>query len=180
MATLGLCFTRNVGAVQQSRLSFNSLCKLDDGTVLGVSSSGAFVLDNGLTDNGTAIDAFAEFAMTDLGVPKQKSLRKAIVGLEASGSMKISVKSDEGSFVERELHCDIDSSRGEEVVAPLGRDIRGCYFTVRVDNTLGCDFALNSIDLDVLVGTAKAGRVHFFGAFVAVDLPALSLEGTGL
>lgn len=180
MATLGLCFTKNVGVVQQSRLSFNSLCRLDDGTVLGVSSSGAFVLDNGHTDAGTAISAFAEFAMTDLGVPKQKSLRKAVVGLEASGNMKISVKSDEGSFVERDLDCDIDSSRGEGIVAPLGRAIRGRYFTVKIANTLGCDFALNAIDLDVQVGTQKAGRVHFFESFVSEDLPMLTLEGTGV
>lgn len=179
MSTLGLIFTRQVGITQVSSLNFNSLCRLDDGTVIGVNDSGAFILDSWDDDNGDDIDAFFEIAETDLGLANQKRIRKAIVSGESSGPLLISVKGDEGSFIQRSLDVDLDSSREEGVIAPIGREVKGRFLTVRIDNIGGCDFSIDSIDLDVKLLSSKAGRVHFFLPFFSETFPSLTCEGTG-
>ena len=117
--------------------------------------------------------------MTDFGAANQKRLRKMLLGFEASGALQLSVKSDDGEFAVALVEPDIDSSRGEGVVVPFERDVKGRYLTVRISNTAGCYFALNSIDLALMLLSVKAGKVHHFLPFVAVKLPAFSCEATG-
>lgn len=177
MSTLGLCYTKRVGTVQQQGLDFNSLCKLNDGTVLGSNSAGTFILDSGDDDNGIVITSFVEFATTDLGLANQKRIREAIVSMETSGTLQLDITADENSSITRYINADIDSQKQEGVVASVGRELKGRFFKVKISNTLGCDFSLDSIDLMIMLLTRKAGRVHFFKPVVVLSLPSITCEG---
>lgn len=179
MATLALIFCKQVGITQMSKMNFNSLCRLDNGTTIGVSSSGIFAIDSGDDDNGNKIDAFIEFPSTDFNLPNQKKLRKIFLGIEADGNMTLSVKPDGGSFIESKLDVDVDSSREEGIAAPFRRDVRGRYLVVKISNTNGCYFFLGSIDVELMLGSTRAGRIHFFEAYLSSEFPMLSCVGTG-
>lgn len=178
MSTLGLCYKRRVGVTQFSGLDFNSLCRLADGTVLGASADGVFAL-GGDDDNGEDIDAFAEFVTTDFGFPQQKRLRKILFGGEASGDLLVEVTGDENDTLSRTLSMDIDSQKQEGVVCQLGREVKGRYFKVKIGNSNGCDFAIDSLDVVVMLLAKKAGKVHFFSPFLSSSLPSITGTGTG-
>lgn len=98
MKTLGLVHTPRVGTTQIGSFNFNSLCKLNDGTILGASESGLYEIDKFDSDDGTPISALAEWPRTDFGVANQKRLKKIHLGLEAEETLKFSWAIDESAW----------------------------------------------------------------------------------
>lgn len=179
MYTIGLVLTPRVGVTQVSGLNFNSLARLQDGSIVGAKSDGSYILDSGGSDAGTNIDAFFEFPRTDFGAANQKRLRKAVIGMEADGLQIFKVKDDEGSYVSRDVLLPIDSQKSEGLVVPLGRSQKGRYFTIRWENFMGSDFSVDAIDLLVTLLAKKVGRSRYFRPYVATTLPMFTISASG-
>jgi hypothetical protein len=177
MKTLGIVLTPGVGVTQAAEMNFGSVCRLTDNRVIGVNENGAYLIDSGDLDDTDVIDAFLEFVTTDFGLANQKRVRKAIVGTEGYGECIITVTFDEGSSIQRNFDLDIDSGKEEGIVIAIGREYKGRYVKVRIDNFAGSDFSLDAIDLMLSILSKKAGRIRFFGAYLSEYLPALTCTG---
>ena len=176
---LGLVHTFKVGTTQVG-LDFNSLCKLDDGTVLGANSDGIYILDSAQDDDGVDIDAFCEFVRTDFGLSQQKRIRKVIVSFEADGNQVLSFRDDEGNWIERVLQPFTDSQKSEGMVAPVGRALSGRHFTVKWANQGGSDFSIDAIDCMLTLRQKRAGRSLYFRPWAVVEFPVIMvLAGDG-
>jgi hypothetical protein len=154
--TMGL--TLPILAVRQyGNFNFNSFCKLGD-LVLGANESGIFVLEDGDTDNGTKISAFIELPVRDFGISNLKRLRKAYIGLEADGVVRLLVKNDEHN---ERVYKIIPSGFGdyqEAVKVPIGADGKGRYWSFRIENQDGCDFGIDSLEVVPIVLSRKPSR----------------------
>ena len=155
MDTLGLVHTPGVGTTQVG-LDFSSGCKLSDGTVLAGGAGGLVSLDSSISDNNTNIFAFVEFPRSDLGISKQKRVRKAILGFETSDTIIIKFRDNEGPWSPRTVTPIEGLQQQEGLVVDVGRAMKGRYFEVRVENFKGADFSLDSIDLMVTILTKQA------------------------
>jgi hypothetical protein len=169
---LGLVHTFRVGTTQVG-LDFNSLCKLDDGTILGANSIGIYTLDSQETDDGEDIFAWCEFPRTDFGFSQQKRIDKLIVSFEASGNQSIEVRDDEGNWIARSLEPFADSQKSEGMVVPVGRALSGRHFGIRWENVAGSDFSIDAIDAKLTLRQKRAGRSAFFSPYLAQKLPKL-------
>lgn len=139
---------------QYSNYNFNSGCEFQ-GEYLAANSDGIFKLDDGDLDNTTEIDAFAELVMTDLGVVNQKRLRFVYVGYEADGGMRLLIKNDEGNERTYDLvPLGASDAQGSGRLS-VGRDGKGRYWSFRIENTNGCDFSLDHIEVVPIVLVRK-------------------------
>ena len=145
MEKLTLNINLSILAVTQfCNYNFNSFCKIGD-KYFGASDSGIFELE-GDNDNGTDIDAFFELPVSDFGIENVKRIRKLYVGYEAKDDLTVTVKDNEDNARSYTLsYLDYDRQNGGQV--DVGRDGLGRYWQIRIDNTNGCYFAIDSIDL---------------------------------
>ncbi|MHC4310873.1 MAG: hypothetical protein ACYSW3_00195 [Planctomycetota bacterium] len=155
---LGICMELTGMRLSQYRnYNFNSMCKFGD-AYLGANDLGIFVLDSGQTDAGTAIEAFFEIVTSDFGAVNQKRFRSMYIGYEANGELVLTVKDDENN--ERAYTLEpifADSSQHGQKVA-IGRDGKGRYWMVRIDNVGGADFSVDRITaIPVLLGRKPPG-----------------------
>lgn len=176
--TLGLVHTPKVGTTQVD-LQFNSMCKLDDGVLLAANELGIHTLDTADTDDGSSIDAWAEFPRTDFGLANQKRLRKLKCSFEADGLQKISFRFDEGAWEESYLEPDIDTQKSEGMNVPGARATSGRHFGCKWENVAGSDFSIDAIDAMLTLRHKRAGRSKFFRDYGVMELPALTCSGTG-
>lgn len=138
----------NLAVGQYCNYDFNSFCKIGD-SYFGASDSGIFEL-TGEDDTGTNIDAFFELLVSDFGVSNIKRIRTTYIGGEADGALKLTLKDDENNS--REYTVDLVSgSKQSSAKVPVGRDGIGRYWQVRIDNKTGAYFAIDSIELLMIV-----------------------------
>jgi hypothetical protein len=155
---LGLCMElRGYRVSQYANYNFNSMCKFN-GVHLGGNDSGIFVLDSGDRDDATQIEAFFELATSDFGIANQKRWRSMYVGYKSEGDLVLTVKDDqdnERSFNLEPIFADL-SSHGQKV--GIGRDGKGRYWMVRIDNVGGVDFSIDQITgIPVILGRKPPG-----------------------
>ncbi len=137
-----------LAATQFCNYNFNSFCKIGD-KYFGASDSGIFELE-GDKDNGINIDAFFELPVSDFGIVNVKRIRKLYVGYEAKDDLIATVKDNEDNTRSYTLsYLDYDRQNGGQV--DVGRDGLGRYWQIRIDNTNGCYFAVDSIDLLLVI-----------------------------
>jgi len=144
---LGICLNlRNLGISQYANYNFNSSCELN-GVVLAASEDGIFSLDSADDDDGTHIDAFIETLVTDLGVANPKRMRRLILGYEANGTLKLTTTTNE--LRQRKTYvypAGKDRLQGGGTASGR-RDQKGRYWQYRIDNTDGCDFSIDSLEV---------------------------------
>ncbi len=151
MSKLGVRInTTNAAASQYIGMDFDSLVVFN-GVVIGAGSSGIFKLE-GESDNGVNIEADFKTFSTDLGVANKKRMRNIVLSGEFEGSLEVLpvVDNDEG-----EVHSvPAEASRfHREYTVPVNRDNQGAAVGVRVKNTNGSYFCVESIDvLPVILG----------------------------
>lgn len=146
---IGIRMNRNNGAISQYLgVDFNSLCTFN-GKVLGVNDDGLFEL-TGDTDNGADIDAFVELPTTDFGSEKQKRVRCGVFGYESDGDLTVTVTLDETTTQTATLTPKKSGSVEQSAKVPLQRTMPGRYVMTRIDNVDGCDFALDTVSLDIV------------------------------
>lgn len=135
-----------LSVTQYCNYDFNSFCRIGDKDY-GASDSGIFEL-TGNDDAGADIDAFFELAISDFGISNVKRLRSVYVGYEAKDDLLVTIKDNEDNAREYTLSY-IDSSYDRQTggKVSIGRDGLGRYWGFRIDNTNGCYFAIDSIEL---------------------------------
>ena len=141
LKSLGLSMCLNNLAVSQyCRYNFVSLCGK-----LAAGKDGIFTLDDAEDDAGVTIDSVVELPLTDLGASYQKRLRSIYVGYEAEGSLLLKVSNDDGNEREYTLATTSNNQHGGKV--SIGRDGKGRYWQLRIENVNGCDFSLDMIEI---------------------------------
>lgn len=138
----------NLAVVQWCNFDFNSFSKIGD-KYFGANDSGIFEL-TGTDDNGTDIDAFFELILSDFGISDIKRIRSVYVGGEANGKLTLTLKDDEDNSRTYDLRLTSDSKQSSGKV-DVGRDGQGRYWQVRIDNTNGVYFAIDSIELLTII-----------------------------
>lgn len=133
-------------AVSQIRnFDFNSMCVFN-GVTLAASDSGLFSLDTSDNDNGTEINSLVELVTTNLGYLGVKRFRKAYVGYETSGEIKIAIKTDEGDFESYTVPPNNITQKQHRDMLSLTRNQKGTYWTFKIENIDGCDFSIDHIE----------------------------------
>lgn len=155
---LGLCMElRGYRVSQYANYNFNSMCKFN-GVYLGANESGIFVLDSGDRDDTTQIEAFFELATSDFGVANQKRWRSMYIGYKTEGDLILTVTDDQDNERVYDLNpifADL-SSHGQKVA--VGRDGKGRYWMLRIDNVGGVDFSVDRIlGIPVILGRKPPG-----------------------
>jgi hypothetical protein len=152
---LGLAIRlNNLAASQYCRYNFDSMVKFGD-MYLGAGEEGLFTLEDADTDNGADIDAIIEFPMTDLGISHQKRFRSLHVGYETGGEIIVTLYNDEGNDRRYILPSANISNKQHGSKVKVNRDGKGRYWTVRIENTAGCDFSLNMIEAIITILARK-------------------------
>lgn len=133
----------NFAVTQYCNYNFNSFAKIGN-NYIGASEDGLFVL-GGDKDVEADINAFFELIVSDLGITNIKRIRAVYVGGEANGDLTLTVKDDEDN--ERSYPLRLTSnSKQSSVKVEIDRDGQGRYWQVRIDNTNGVYFAIDSIE----------------------------------
>lgn len=150
---LGLCLALERAApTQYAGYDFNSMAKFGD-VYLGAGENGIFVLDSGDRDAGSDIEAFFELATSDWGAAHPKRIRRLYVSYEADGDLMLTVQDDEGRSRNFVLEPSFPDSKQHTSRVAIGRDGRGTYWMVRIDNLNGSDFSVDRIQVvPVLLG----------------------------
>jgi len=137
-------------ASQYGNYNFRGMCKFGD-TLIGGNEDGLFKLESGDRDDTTEIDAHFRTGPTDFNVENEKRLRRLYVSLRTDGEMKVSVSADGTSDI---LNHIVSHDQGLNMVHQKvkgGRDIRGKFLDLKVENIAGADFTLNEIKAILIV-----------------------------
>jgi len=145
---------KNIALSQYTNYNFNSFAEIG-GRYFGFNSDGIYELDEADDDNDTNIDAFAEFTRSDYGLSNQKKMRRIIVGYEASGSIQLVTAADEGSSETYSLSPTLAGNKQGSGVLWGKRTQKGRYWDMKVQNVDGCDFSLDFIEADFIIGSKK-------------------------
>lgn len=140
------------GLTNYENFNFNSIVQPDNGDIYLASSSGLFKL-TGITDNGAAMSASFETAESDFGSPYLK-------GMEG---INLSLKG--GPVTMQTFHDAVYSTAGgvltstaNEFITRKGKPGRGLkqkYWGVKVSNSNGSSFEIDSMELAALILSRK-------------------------
>lgn len=128
-------------AISQTTQAYNSMCRFG-GEHLGATDTGLFRM-TGYNDHGVQIPALIKSGMMDFGIAGKKRFRFFYFGLDATGSLKLSVYCDNalaGQYT-------VESATGTmNVRVPISRALQGRYWSWSVENVNGSFFALYSVE----------------------------------
>jgi hypothetical protein len=114
---------------QRIGFSITSGCKFNGKYLATI--DGALVELGGDTYGGTQIEAYFAPVMTNFGDMRQKRMRYAYLDFEAEDALICKVKTDEQ----------------QKKRVTIGRDGQGSSWSVTIQNTNGCDFSVDGIDV---------------------------------
>jgi hypothetical protein len=139
-----------MATTQYWNYGFNSFC-IFNGVPLGACEDGIFQLDSGSNDNGTKISAFFETVKTDFGSSNGKRARRFLVGYEATGDLSITATVDDSfdSEIQFSVPSSYDRSSSLGLKVAGDRSVMGRYWSVKVANVSGSDFAIDSIQVQM-------------------------------
>jgi hypothetical protein len=138
----------NLAFFQRRNFGFNSFMEIG-GKVVGATENGLFEMEGVGYPDGDVEAAF-ELSTTDLGSKRMKRFRRLYLGGVFGGDLVAKVKFDDGEFESYPVEPVRGGLRHEEVRVPVGREQRGYYATVRVENADGVDFGVDTIDAEVV------------------------------
>jgi len=116
---------------------------------LGARGDGIYLLD-GDDDEGTEIDAIATTANTDLEESKLKRVTGAYLGVQASGQVHLTLRTDQGQETgPYRLRQSPDTQTTER--AKFRRGIRTRYVQADMENTGGEDVRIDTLELEASV-----------------------------
>jgi hypothetical protein len=110
-----------------------------------------FKLDDGDTDGEDKISAWVRTGPTDFGAEEEKRLRRIYVSYRTAGRMKMSVSGDGKEEITQDIIANnVDLDMIHQKVAG-GRDIRGKYLDLKLENVEGADFLVNEVKAVLIV-----------------------------
>ena len=143
-----ICLALNIkrrAVTQYHGFDFNSFAVFNRVPVI-MSDSGMYNFGYEYTDdNGTNIDAFAEFCSTDFGLDNHKHLRSTHVSYMSSGDLKLTWTADEQQERTENVLSETTGTNYRNVKVRGNRKVEGTYFQFKVENYRGSDFTINSI-----------------------------------
>jgi len=145
---------RNVAPSQYLDFNFNSMVEFN-GKYIGANTDGVFELE-GDVDNVYGIESYFELPMIDLTNAK---IRRLYVGGESEGDLRVKIKNDDANERTYVLTPPNKNNKQVEGKVPVGRDGKGRYWTIRVENVRGCKFRVDEIDAAIIPGNR---RTHHF------------------
>jgi hypothetical protein len=135
---------------QLTGMNFTGLTRFK-GKIIGCGASGIVELGSGDLDNTTAISAWFEIAINDIGMLNQKRLRSVLgSGMFSTGDLHLIVTMDDGA----EETYDVETLSGEKQSTfkrYLDRMQRGSHARLKVQNIAGADFAIDALDAVVVL-----------------------------
>lgn len=146
----------NFAVTQYCNYNFNSFAKIGN-NYIGASEDGLFTL-GGDKDAGANIDAFFELITSDFGAANAKRIRSIHVGFQAKDNLLLTVKDHENNSREYILSYTHYDRQGSGKIA-VGRDGISRYWSLRVANTNGTYFAVDSIELIMVILGKKPRRI---------------------
>jgi hypothetical protein len=150
MATnLTLCLHLDGGQISQlGNHDFTCMVTVDEAGY-GGKSDGLFQLNSGDDDNGDDIEAFFELITSDFGIPNKKRMRLYNIGYETKGTLKFIVTVDDDTDNKKTYSLEPGSVRNRQHNSKFHghRDQMGRYWMERIENTDGCDFSIDHIEL---------------------------------
>lgn len=129
-------------AVSQTTKAYNSMCRFGN-QYLGCTDSGLFKV-GGFDDNGTQVPALVKSGMFDLGTDRPKRFRFFYFGIEAHGSLKLSVYGDgvlAGTYTVTSA-----GTTPQGVRVPISRAVSARYWQWQIENIGGAFFALYKVE----------------------------------
>lgn len=131
---------------EYENFQFNSFCDIG-GVIYGANENGIFVIDSGDLDDTTPITSEWSFGSLKLA-ESQSRVPYAYVRARGDGDLNVSLATDDGDPITYTVTPRLeDQSHAYRVVTAKGA--RGQYWKLAVTNVDGCDFRVDSIDLDV-------------------------------
>ena len=147
--TIGINLKRNA-SFQWTNFNFNSMAVVN-GVPIAANEDGLYSLFDADDDDGTNIDAFFELATTDFGTIDTKRVRFMYFTSEASGDLKVVLTADEDDSKEFLVKArKIGQAQHRNYRVNGRRDIKGTHLMFRVENTKGCDFSVDTIEVALM------------------------------
>jgi len=141
----------NNASTQYTNFNYNSLCRFN-GVTIGAGAAGLFKACCGPDDSGTPIAAYFTPVMTNLGIDAKKSLRYVYLGYQAAGEVALHVTGDEkvtaGPYIFRTNPAEGQQRRR----VSIGRGMTWAYGALKISNIAGCDFSIDSIQVQAQKG----------------------------
>lgn len=144
---------------QYKNFMFNSFATIGDYTY-GANTNGIFKLDAADNDISSSalsspIDAYYESVLTDFGMKAEKRLRKCNGTVEANGEIMFTVKANESDGIVQHTVPAFNDNKQHSVEIPVGRELKGRYYSFIVQNVNGSDFSLDNLEAFIVVLSRK-------------------------
>jgi len=139
-----LCTNIKTGAATEyTNYGFDSFCSGHDGRYYGIKNGGLYLLD-GDTDDGAKVDSVIDYGDLDFGASELKQITAAYAQVASGDLMELRLTQEgvEYEYTARSYSEEIQAQRFD-----TGRGLRANFFGVKVANTEGCDFTLDSVEL---------------------------------
>ena len=146
--------TEALAPSQYQNYPFDTMTEFN-GAILASGPGGIYQLDSGDTDDGALIQSRMDCKITDFGSHHQKRMRKLYLGYESNGELLVKIKNDDGNERAYGVVPPFAGQAQNSGVVPVGRDGKGRYWQVRIENVDGADFSVDSIDAVVVVLNAR-------------------------
>ncbi|MCP4493234.1 MAG: hypothetical protein GY820_38920 [Gammaproteobacteria bacterium] len=140
---------KNKGTTQR-RLDFNSMCKFGGMWLFADGTNGLCEL-GGSDDNDSDIDAYFEPVTADFGIPNPKRGRFIHVGFETDGELEVDITFDGKTTETISLVPQNDKTGQQRISKEITRAGQGRYMTMQIRNVDGCDFSIDSVDIDMYI-----------------------------
>ncbi len=144
-----ICFNTNLKAgsatTQFMNFEFNSMVKFA-GKYIGASDNGLFTLGGDLDDESLIAASF-ELPNSDFGINNHKRLRHIYFGVETYGDLEIICTVDDKDHRTYKIQPVKGRTGQQRIRIPVGRDIKGRYWSFRINNPMGCDFSVDSVEI---------------------------------
>ena len=153
--TLGVCMELTGARVSQyAGYDFNSFAKFNN-QYLGAGNNGIFVLDSGDYDyqagSQTNIDSFFETVLSDMGAGSEQRVRFVTVEAEFDGPLSIQMTCNETESHSKAVGRSRETSISGAYRVTGRRDIKGRFWSFRVDNVGGSDYSIDRLIITPVV-----------------------------
>jgi len=148
MQTLRTNLKINAGG-QYTNYPFNSMCVLNDGTILGAGDDGLFRLCCGDDDNGTAIDAYFIPHTTDFGTANKKRCSFSLFQYYADGNLQLSLTGDDETTIGPYTVTPVSTEGRQVRMVKTGAGLKFRYGKIKVANYEGSNFTIDQIKLNI-------------------------------
>lgn len=139
-----LCTNAKTGsATEYANYGFESFCRAPDGKYYGVKADGLYLLE-GNDDAGTSIDSLIDYGDLDFGTSALKRIATAYTQVASGDRMELRITQEgvEYEYAARSYSEELQAQRFD-----TGKGLRANFFGVKIANTEGCDFTLDSVEL---------------------------------